>query len=245
MTLHAPPKPPAANPADAFFDDPTIYYPDGDGKPMAETPEHLASMVYGLNTLTALYADDPNVWVTGNNFIYYEPNNPRVRVSPDIYVVFDVPKSKRRRSFYTWRENNKTPSIVFEFTSNATKYEDIIRKRDLYEQVLCVPEYILFDPIGDYLTPPLQGFRLVNGAYVPIVPIAPGRLFSHVLNLEIVDQGDTFRFFDPYTDVDRRAKRETARANEEAARRTEAEAEVARLRAALAQLTPQKNEDAA
>lgn len=267
MTLQAPPKPPASQAA--FFDDPSIYYADGDGEPMAESPAHLFCMSYGFFALKSFYASDPNVWVTGNNFIYYEPNNPRVRVSPDLYVVVGVPKNAPRTSFVTWREGGKMPSIVFEFTSKKTKDEDITRKRELYEQVLRVPEYILFDPTGDFLTPPLQGLRLVNGKYVPIVPISPGRLFSQILGLEIVAQGDEFRFYDPvrqryldeYQDVDLRADREAARADEEAARadteaakakqealrRAEAEAENAHLRALLAQLTQktESGEDAA
>ena len=236
MTLHAPPKPAAFE--NAAFDDPTIFYPDGDGKPMAESPEHLSCMVYGMNALTKFYAENPDVWVAGNNFIYYEMNQPTVRVSPDLYVVFGVSKKKRRRSFYTWREGNTAPSIVFEWTSQSTKEEDKVHKKALYEQVLRVPEYIMFDPIGDYLKPRLQGFRLISGVYAPIVPLSPNRLVSHVLGLEIVAHGNEIRFFDPvrgkYLDdydtvIDRMA--------DETKLRAEAEAENERLRAIIAQLT--------
>ena len=76
-------------------------------------------------------------------------------------MVFGVEK-KLRDNFKVWKEGGKTPTIVFEFTSKKTMREDRDVKRPLYEQVLKVPEYVLFDPTGDYLKPRLQGFRLVH-----------------------------------------------------------------------------------
>ena len=48
--------------------------------------------------------------------------------------------------------------------------------------VLGVKEYFLFDPFEDYLDPPIQGYRLRKGAYVPIKPVN-GRLPSQVTGL--------------------------------------------------------------
>ena len=109
-----------------------------------------------------------------------------------------------------------------------------------------------FDPTEDHLKPNLQGFRLDNGEYIPLVWSVPGRLFSQVLGLEIVSFGKTLRFFDPVRrvyldDFDEltdlaaseasRAEAEASRAEAEASRAAEAEAENARLRAIIAQLT--------
>ena len=236
------------------FDDLSIYYPDGDGERVAESPDHLDCMIYGISVLKHFYAQNPDVWVAGNNFIYYEMNNFTVRVSPDMYVVFGVSKTKPRTSFFTWRENNITPSIVFEWTSESTKNEDKNRKKDLYEQVLRVPEYILFDPTGDHLKPNLQGYRLQNGVYVPLIPTAPGRLFSQVLGLELVAFGKELRFFDPvrrvylddYEGTAQRADLEAARARNEAiradaeAQRADAEAQRAQGEAARADAAQQR-----
>ena len=54
----------------------------------------------------------------------------------------------------------------------------------------------MFDPTEDYLTPPLQGFRLVDGEYLPIEPV-DGRLPSEVLGLHLEQDGRELRLYDP------------------------------------------------
>ena len=68
----------------------------------------------------------------------------------------------------------------------------------LCRDVLKVPEYFMFDPRAEYLDPPLQGFRLNGGDYIPIEPVA-GRLPSEVLGLHLERDGQHLRFFDPAT----------------------------------------------
>ena len=57
--------------------------------------------------------------------------------------------------------------MIFEVTSSKTRKEDSVTKRDLYAK-LGVLEYFLFDPLGDYLKPRLQGYRLEDDRYSPI-----------------------------------------------------------------------------
>ncbi len=220
---------------------------------MAETPAHWNCLVYGVQTLTNFYADRDDVWVGAQSFLYYEENNPRARVAPDLYVVFGVPKNTNRNAFFVWLEN-KTPSVIFEYVSRPSKFEDAGRKKDLYERVLCVSEYFLLDPKGECLAPKLRGYRLINGKYAPIA-WQDDRLHSEVLGLEIEVQSQRFRFYDParqkylesYQELMRRLKaternngvcsEEAPSADEEATRH--AEAETARLRALIAQMTRQ------
>src|SRR5205807_8155992 len=68
----------------------------------------------------------------------------------------------------------------------------------LYQDTLRVKEYFLFDPLGDYLAPPLQGYRLRQGEYRPIRPVA-GRLASQVLGLHLEPNGQVLRLYDPTT----------------------------------------------
>lgn len=232
------------------------FYPTSDGKPMAETELHLHQMFYLINGLAARYVDDPNVYVCGNNFLYYERNNPRAVVSPDCYVVFGVPKLVRD-TFKVWEENGRTPDVIFEITSKKTKKEDTNTKRPVYERILRVSEYFLFDPTGDYLRPSLQGYRLVEGRYESI-PVIAGKMRSEQLGLDLIQEGKTLRLFDPVRGIvlltpiqamqrveleakraeleAQRAELEGLRANEEAQRAESAEAENARLRAELAML---------
>ena len=145
----------------------TSVYPESDGKPMAETDTHREQMIYLIHALNDRYRDDPQVYVSGNLLIYYEEGDPRKVIAPDTFVVFGVPKRKRR--VYKIWEERKTLDVVFEITSKKTRRKDIKEKWAVYAQ-LSVQEYFLFDPLEEYLKPPLQGYRLVGGVYLPIGP---------------------------------------------------------------------------
>ena len=163
-----------------------IYYPESDGKPIGETEYH-RDEIYGLIwVLRQRYRDVPDVHVTGNLFFYYVQGNPRCVVCPDVFVVKGVSKHERR-TYKLWEEG-EVPSLVIEVTSDSTKDEDLHGKKDLYEH-LGVEEYILHDPFGEYLRPPLQGFRLENGRYRRIEPAMNGSLLSRTTGL-------TFRSLD-------------------------------------------------
>jgi Uma2 family endonuclease len=122
----------------------------------------------------------PDVYVSGNNFIYYEEGNPRARVSPDAYVVFGAPM-RARDSYFAWQEGGLLPGVVFEITSRSTKNEDIVTKFEWYERVLRVPEYFLFDPTGDYLRPRLQGYRIGPDNRYTRLELTDDRLHSEQL----------------------------------------------------------------
>jgi Uma2 family endonuclease len=177
-------------------DDPPVEYPTGDGQPMAETPVHRDNMIGMLDVLKTRFASDPMVYVSANMFLYYVPGKKRRHVSPDVFLVKGIP-NKDRDVYFVWEEG-KGPDVAFEFTSASTRDEDLDEKYNLYEDVLKVPEYFLFDPKEEYLTPSLQGFRLSSGQYTPIEPVE-GRLPSTVLGLHLVRDGSFLRLFDPAT----------------------------------------------
>jgi len=134
-----------------------IDYPTSDGQPMAEGPEHLQVMIDCISGLRSRYAAAPEAWVGGNFFLYYEKGNRRARVSPDVMVALGVAQRERRR-YLLWEE--KPPSLVIEVTSLETRHRDQVFKKPLYQRI-GVKEYVLFDPLGEYLRPSLQGFRLL------------------------------------------------------------------------------------
>src|SRR2546421_3224618 len=87
-----------------------LYYPVSDGKPMGETDWHVNSIIETISVLGVRYADQPDVYVAGNNFVYWEEGNPRKRLSPDSYVVFGVPKFDRP-NYKSWEEGGHLPAV--------------------------------------------------------------------------------------------------------------------------------------
>jgi Uma2 family endonuclease len=217
-------------------------YPESDGKPMAETDTHRDLMFELIAVLKERYATDPNVYVSGNLLLYYEPGNRRKHVSPDCFVAFGVPDGFRP-NYLTWEEG-KGPDVVIELTSKSTRREDQETKFELYRDVLKVKEYFLFDPEEDYLVPPMQGFRLRAGAYQGI-RLKDARLPSLQLGLHLERDGDRLRLWDPQTgrwlpSPAERVSEERRRAEEERDR-ADAEFERAEAEAERAEAERQKN----
>jgi hypothetical protein len=111
---------------------------------------------------------------------------------------------------------------VIEVTSSSTRSEDTKKKFLLYQDVLKVQEYFLFDPFAEYLNPPFQGYRLRQGKYVPIQPVG-GRLPSSVLGLQLERAGLDLRLFDPKADKWLPTPEERIAQTEARAAQTEAE----------------------
>ena len=224
-----------------------VVYPTSDGQPMAETEVHGACMMYVASALRWWFRKHgrDDVHVGSNNFLYYERGNPRAVVSPDVYVVVGAPAGLRD-TYMLWNEP-KGPDFVLEVTSASTRGNDERRKREVYA-ALGVREYFLYDPRAEWLVPPLQGWRLHQGAYraVPAVTVLSNRgvaVASEVLGLELRDEraARRVRLRDPVTgevllthEESERAREEAERAHtEEAAARRAAEARAAELEARL------------
>jgi Uma2 family endonuclease len=216
-----------------------IEYPSSDGKPMAETELHFKEMVALVEALVSRFEDEPDVYVCGNMLLYYVEGDPRFSVAPDVFLIRGVPK-KVRETYLLWKEG-RPPSFVLEVTSRTTRREDLGKKKSLYER-LGVEEYFLHDPLGDYLTPRLQGFRLVQGRYQPLTAATDGSLRSTVTGLIYRAEGTDLYLVDPETGEilpstwalrpELKAAHETIeQQNRDLARQTQ---EIERLRAELA-----------
>jgi Uma2 family endonuclease len=203
----------------------SIHYPATDGRPMAETDVHIDVLIYLREALRDHFRDAPQVYVAGNMLLYYEEGNPAACVAPDVFVVRGVAKGERR-AYRLWEEGHP-PAAAFEITSRGTRLEDLGTKRALYA-MLGVREYFLYDPLGEYLQPPLQGYRLQEGEYQRMPPGGQGALASQELGLELRIEEGRLRLVDSAT-----GERLLTPAEVQAARRA-AEAEVERLRAELA-----------
>lgn len=220
----------------------TTEYPSTDGQPMAESDFQRKPLTYGVEALDIYFQDRPDVYVSGNLFIYYEEGNPQASIAPDVFVVMGAPK-RDRSSYLLWNEP-KGPDFVLEITSRRTRRDDQETKPVTYAR-LNVQEYWQYDPTGDYLAPALQGFRLVAGHYEPlpatVAPTGARILHSVVLGLDVCLEDGRLRFIDPATGQRLLTHQETEQARraaeehavQETERRQAAEARIAELEARL------------
>ena len=227
-----------------------VVYPRSDGRPMAESDLHVECITYVRDGLKWCFErrGRRDVYVGANLFVYYERGNCEAMVAPDVFVVLGA-RDHQRDSYLLWNEP-KGPDFVLEVTSKSTRDEDGGRKRVAYAS-LGVEEYFLYDPRGEYLTPPLQGYRLSGGGYRALAGVAllPGggvSVHSEVLGLDVRDPGEgrRLRLHDPATGRDLLTYREEAAARrsaealleQEATARRAAEARTAELEARLRDL---------
>jgi Uma2 family endonuclease len=106
--------------------------------------------------------------------IYYDLQNLGWYKRPDWFVVIGVPRlydeRDMRKSYVMWDEG-VSPSVIVELLSDGTDKEDLgltesrpgkaPTKWDVYEQILKVPNYVLYDRYQDRL----RAYRLVQGRY--------------------------------------------------------------------------------
>lgn len=207
---------------------PTILYPESDGKPMAETDTHRDLITDCIQTLEWHYREEPDVYVSGNLLVYYEPYpNPRA-VAPDVFVVHGV--SKKQRRIFVTSEENKAPDFVLEVGSRGTYRQDLERKKNIYAARLGVKEYYIYIPYG-VVEEAFMGFRLVEGAYERI-EFVDDRLSSTVLGLELGMHEGALRFYHPQTQQWLRPPKERVERAEERVERAEERAERAEAEAA-------------
>jgi len=153
--------------------------PYDDGEPM-ETINHRWQMNLLIEVFTwAINRED--AFVGGNHALYYSALQAKRNdfKAPDVFVVLDAIDNPERLSWVVWEEDGRTPNVVIELLSQSTERSDRGNKKRIYEQILKVPDYFIYDPV-DFR---FEGWRLDNGVYRPLVPDAHGRLFCHEVGL--------------------------------------------------------------
>ena len=228
----------------ALAADAGIEYPTTDGRPVAETPLHYRRLADAAHALSMRLESVRGAYVGVNMLVYDQQGNPRRHLSPDLFVAFGV-ADREREIYKLWEE--KPPALVLEVTSKTTRREDE-RKMSRYAH-WGVAEYFLYDPRGEYVRPPLQGFALKGRRYRAMeasVLVNGKRGFaSEVLGLGLWLDGSDLRFYDAAAgrnlstprEAERRSKAAESRAAAaeriaaaEATRRRELEAELTKLR---------------
>jgi Uma2 family endonuclease len=217
-----------------------IFYPSSDGEPLAESYDHLYVIMTTLAMLSN-YLQGQQATVLADQFLYYAQGFPRLRVAPDVMVIFNV-QPGGRDNYKTWEEG-QVPAVVFEMTSPGTRTQDDIEKKKLYESI-GVTEYWQFDPRGEWIPEKLRGFRLQGETEPVYVPITDGQSQPLQLQLSVADTIIAFQRLDngeklvPLAELQLALEQESARADREAQRVQELEAQIAMYQQRLGEENP-------
>ncbi len=121
-----------------------VIYPDSDGQPMSDNTKQFRWILIVQQNLAWLFADDPNVFIAGDLLWYPVEGDNKIRVGPDVMVVFGRPKGDRG-SYKQWEEENIAPQVVFEILSPGNRLTEMNKKQVFYDRH-GVDEYYLYDP---------------------------------------------------------------------------------------------------
>ncbi|WP_164929453.1 Uma2 family endonuclease [Gloeobacter violaceus] len=149
-------------------------------EPPMESDWHRKQMQLLIDALEGHWCDRQDFYCSGNLTIYYSLTQRKSEDfrGPDFFVVLGCER-RERRSWTVWEEGGRLPNVIAEILSDSTAEVDRGLKKQIYQDVLRVPEYFWFDPQSGELC----GFHLVEGRYVPLEVDEQGRLWSAQLGL--------------------------------------------------------------
>jgi Uma2 family endonuclease len=164
-----------------------------DGEPM-ENFKHVCQMFLLLDSISAAMTERgrSDFFAGGNMFVYYSIDQAREVAmavaarrrtyfrGPDVFLVDGV-RGGMRMAWVSWEEGGRLPDLIVELLSPSTEEVDRGPKMDLYARVFRTKDYFLCDPDERKL----EGFRLVDGGYQPVLAGRQGRVPSVVLGLEL------------------------------------------------------------
>ncbi|KPA12827.1 protein containing DUF820 [Candidatus Magnetomorum sp. HK-1] len=104
-----------------------IFYPESDGKPMAENTIHYELIVKIKENLEILFAEDPNVFIAGDLFWYPVQGDNKTKYAPDVMVAIGRPKG-HRGSYLQWKEKNIAPQVIFEIQTPKNSTREMNKK---------------------------------------------------------------------------------------------------------------------
>jgi len=130
--------------------DTEIIYPESDGQPMADNTKQFRLIVTIKENLELLFAQSQDVFIAGDLLWYPVEGDNKIRIAPDVIVVFGRPKGDRG-SYLQWRENHIAPQVVFEILSPGNRPQEMLRKFMFYQRY-GVEEYYVYDPDDRELT---------------------------------------------------------------------------------------------
>jgi Uma2 family endonuclease len=154
---------------------PTMYDLPSEAPEEPGLPDEYHLWQSQLCTATFCPANYPpeEVFVASDLNLYYDPEHTRWYKRPDWYAVVGIPRLYENRtlrlSYVMWQEEVK-PLVVIELLSPSTRDDDLGKSRrkgeqptkwQVYEQIVGIPYYIVFDGYSDEL----RAFQLRGERY--------------------------------------------------------------------------------
>jgi len=165
----------------------SVFYPESDGKPMAETDLHRNLMFKVIHMLQSAF---PQSYASGNLCLYYEEGNPRKMISPDS-LLSQEQHPQEKRIYKIWEDG--PIDLVVEISSFSTKREDHHKKKKIYEQLLEIPYYVIFDPLAIQM----HVFELEDQKYILMEAQLNGHYPLKGLGIQIaIEDANSLRLFD-------------------------------------------------
>lgn len=231
-------------------DDPT-FYPTTSYRTVDDMPEGVVQSLITevLRPLIQRYLDARGdvAFVGADQFMYYIKGNPRACTSPDVYVMPGVRPADCRRigSWKIW-QTKQPPTLAIEIMSESDDGHKDEEKSPQRHDVMGTKELVVFDPYVDELSgrTRFRVFRRNKLGRLELVQVTNiDRVWCETLGcyLRAVGASNDVRLrlatgTDGETLFPTEAEAQAMRADEEARRASDAEAELARLRAQIAEL---------
>jgi Uma2 family endonuclease len=135
-------------------------------------------------------------WHVGNQLALaaWKPDGTAWRPSPDVMVHTNGgPEPREEMS----ARLDGLPALVIEVVSKSTwRYDqDVTQGKGWGYLTLGIPEFLLFDPSGEFLHTPCRGWRLMAGKPQAWQPDADGR-YQSALGMAFAPEGTRLRVFD-------------------------------------------------
>ncbi len=179
------------------------YLPDTE--PVEDAMQQIPTITRILPMIEGHFSNRPDVLVTGEAYLCWDPANKNAKLSPDCMVAIGVnPEDVELKNGYLIWEIGKPPDVVIEVASEHTARADLTSKRERYAS-LGIAEYWRLDPSGgDRYGDPLVGEYHVDGKYrrIGLQTDYDGFVvwaYSEVMGINIRWDGRHFATQDPIT----------------------------------------------
>ena len=180
-----------------------VEYPEAHW--IAQSVGHGDAVRQAATALDYYFRERADVLVAMELVVYYQRGNSKLRLQPDVQVVFGVEHCGSSGSFRVW-EKGKAPDFVLEVASPSTAEKDARHKAKEYARI-GVREYWRLDPAGTLMETSLEGYVASAGQYEQVQPVERtgrgGALRSQVLGLDLRSRRQAgvtvLAFIDPRT----------------------------------------------